>query len=741
MLNYTGNQTQSAARWPAIVISLALVFTVLIVASIGSARAQSVNGGVLITHPMAGSVLGNNDVIYFSPGDIDIYEWRITLGTSPEVSGLFDSGVRVFSESPWELPVNGIPATGKPVTMRFWQRLKGKRWTTTDIVYNTRIGTAGEESQAAPATGADVAETSSVAAAANVAANNRQIALELTAAHRNGQTYITWTEVAGDVGYHVYRHTSPITQENLQQAEQLTAQWGPLDGNTSVNKHAHGLVPTTYVIEDSGQPLSESQGLFVHTAAQDANSYFAVTTVVQGTETATIEAGKNSLRNPVAESVSPAKPVLTVSLNRGKGRVYTQYMDYANWNPTFNGYAYNYTVTLPVGYKKSYSYPLLLRPHAYGEDFSVQDETEYGWQVIQIFPSDPGETRGSVPSWWFGYAADHNYLTDGQVPTSGSVANFTEQRVMKAIQDTINDPGINVDTQLVHAFGHSMGGSGSLSLGIRYGNVFAGIYGSEAMTNYKTSPKFQFDMERLWGSQSTNLPIVINGPYTAPIKQYDGTGVWDWMNHHQQLIKRRGDNMAFLMLALGKADDIIDWQTQGVPMARVFNQASVGYSANYIANAGHSWLGFSAIVHTLFGFGNDVDFPWRYPNNLSFPAVANASGSGSMTPGLEENDAYNMDIEWATPHTRFAKSIVDKPRQYEVSLRSKSDAQTADITPRNTQNFSVRPAEQCSWIAIDSNKRRQVGKGSVIVDDDGLLTIPQVLITPYKGTRVAIDCR
>ncbi len=703
-----------------------------------SASAQS-EEYIVITHPLAGAVIGSGDTIYFSPGEQRVYEWQVTIGASPEVTGLYDSGVRRFDEDGWELVVDSLSNNGKPVTLRFWQRASDNgTWVSTDTVFNTRDNTTVATVNKTPSDG-DTAPPVQSSLPAVVKKGSTVKALR--AEHRDGQTFITWSEVQGDVGYHVYRHTSPISSANIGSAEKLTARWGPLDDNTSVNKHAAGLVPSTYVISDLGQALAEETGLFVNTPANDGAYFYAVTTVVGGYENIALVSEDNSLAEPVMETVAEPKPVLTLSLNRGKGRLYTQYMDYSRWNPTFNGYIYNYAVTLPSGYKKSYAYPLLVRPHAYSEDLPFKEKTEYGWEVIQVFPQDPGTRRGSKGhSWWFGYSADHNYADEGSIPTSGSIANFTEERVLKAVKDTIADPEINIDPQLVAAFGHSMGASGSLSLGMRYGNVFAGIFGNEAMTNYSSNPKFQENLELIWGSQSDNLPIRIEGHYADPIARYNGVGVWDWMNHQKQLIDRRGDRMAYLMLTHGKADTVIDWHTQGAPMVKIFNQASVGYSSRFVADDPHGWIGFNAIVKSLFGFGGGVDFPWRYPRSLSFPAIANASGSGPLSPGLTQTDDYNLDIEWATPHTWFAKSIVDKPRRYEISLRSKSATQTADITPRNSQQFAVSPGDQCGWVAIDSNKRKTVGRGRVVADADGLVTIPEVLITKYKGTRLTIEC-
>ena len=713
-------------------------------------HAQSVatEGGIVITYPYAGDVLaGSSDTIFFSPRGLNIHQWRVTVGTSPETSGIYDSDVRNFHSEPWELVITGLPVDGRPLTVRFWQRIKDGEWFFTEIDFNAAKSDS-QPAQAQTKAPEPVSESSGAVsqqpsqAKTQVAVNNTSQVKSLKALHRNGQTFLTWTE-SGDSSYHVYRHTAPITASNIQSAEKLTQKWGPLGADTSVNKHAHGTVPTTYVISDLGQPLSTQQGLFVHTAQNSSNAFYAVTTVVNGSESLSLSSGENTLAKAVAESVLPTKPVLTLSMNRGKGRLYTQYMDYSKWNPTFNGYAYNYTVALPAGFRASRSYPLLVAPHAYGEDFAIVDQAQYGWQVIQLFPDDPGFNQGALHSWWYGYAADHNYQTNGPVPSSGVIENFTQQRVMMAIEDLIQDPEIKIDTSLIHAYGHSMGASGSLTYGIQYPNVFAGMYGSEAMTNYRTSPKFQEDFERLWGSQAANLPIVNRGPYSDSNRRFDGTGVWDWMNHQKQLVQRRGDRMAYLMIAQGKADTIIDWPTQGEPMARVFNEAKAGFSARFEGGAGHSWLGFSAIVHSLFGFGNGDQFNWRYPRELSYPSIQYASGSGSLTPGVvEQTDLYNLDIEWATEHTWFDKEIVDKPGLYEITLRTTSKGeQVAHITPKNTQRFVPQPGTVCQWKTIDRNWRRTLGKGSVTVDDRGLVTVENVRIKGSNGTRVFIDCR
>lgn len=561
----------------------------------------------------------------------------------------------------------------------------------------------------------------------------------LTATHRSGQTFLTWNETLG-ANYHVYRHSAPITNGNIGSATRLTQKWGPLDQDTSVNVHASNAGPRNFVINDLSDPLREDQGLFVYTTqdGEQGTAYYAVSLVVNGAENGSII---TSLA--VNESVNTTRPVLAVSVNGGKGRIYTHYMDYAKWNPTFNGYAFNFNVALPGSYNPSSSYPLMVHLHAWDVQHTFVSESEYEWPVIQLFPSDPGVSANTFNTWWYGHAAEHNYKTQGSTPSAGPIENFTEQRVLAAVDFLIADGQFNVDEELVHMYGGSMGG-GVLAYGMRYPDKFSGIYANQPMTNYAASPIFQEDFVRLFGEISSNLPIVNNGPNAASIKKYDMTGseptmVWDWMNHQEQLRRRRAERFGYLMVDHGKLDTVIDWQTQGKPMAQAFTDARAGFSAVAVGDRAHSWLNFSPVVTSVFGFGYGDEAAWRYPKSLSFPGIHNASGSGSLPPSDTGDDRYNTDIEWSTPRNNFHQNIVDSTNRWELSIRSLSSDQTADITPRRTNSFRPAAGTTCSWTARRIGGFSTLGSGSATVDGSGLLTATAVPITA-GGSRLTIEC-
>ena len=90
--------------------------------------------------------------------------------------------------------------------------------------------------------------------------------------------------------------------------------------------------------------------------------------------------------------------------------------------------------------------------------------------------------------------------------------------------------------------------------------------------------------------------------------------------------------MAFLITDVGKQDTTIDWTTQGKPWWLALNSARVGFAGVAIGNQGHSWMGFLGVIenlHSLFGLQFEDIAPWRYPLDLSFISITNASDSGN----------------------------------------------------------------------------------------------------------------
>lgn len=259
-------------------------------------------------------------------------------------------------------------------------------------------------------------------------------AADLTAFHRSGQTFLTWTETAAvaDESYRVYRHVEPISASNLAAAARVTS--------VPENSSWHAREGARFVIDHLGSPLAAGRGLFVHTAHATGAFYYAVTVVTGGVEnTADFDSG-NSLTAPVVEQPADPEPVLIRT--NGRSRVFTQFMDYAGWNPTFNGYAYNYAVNVSIEVTTNTPAPLYLQLHPYGNRYQVRDSPELGVKGIELSVDDPGNT------WHYGYSATWNYGAGG-APAAGPIVNFTEWRHLQAVWDVVRSPMYNVDTNRI----------------------------------------------------------------------------------------------------------------------------------------------------------------------------------------------------------------------------------------------------------------------------------------------------
>lgn len=586
-----------------------------------------------------------------------------------------------------------------------------------------------------------------VPASGAVAAADAAAPSAVAARFSAGQTFVTWTEdaaVAGE-GYHVYRARTPITTANLDSATRLTTRWGPLGDDTSRHYLAGENTPANFVITDLGAPLTDDTGLFVNTVhdGEAGPAYYAVTRVLGGVEDRTITPGRNATASPTAEVVATPRPVLVSSENGGLGRVYTHFMDYAAWNPTKQGYAYTYAVGLPRGYDPQVAYPIKVELHAYNGRYRALPEAEYEWPAIHVLPDDPAlgsrESLNAGHTWWFGFSADNDYRTSA-VPSSGAVANFTEYRVLKAIDEVA--AMFRTNPARTHAFGHSMGASGAFSLGLRYGNVFSAIYASQPITDYPHSPIFTEEWEELWGSRAANLPVVLLGDHAAPLRRFgsggtEPTGVWDWQNHQAQVQRLAPLGPAYVMFGHGKDDDIIDWPTQGRPVVRALTDAAVPFSAIMRDDQDHSWMGFDGANHDMVsrGYGDLGDF---ILDRGPLPAFGSSSGSGPLDPTNTGTQYYHVDLSWATADNARGPAPVDAADRFEMTLMSTTGAaQVADVTPRRSA-LVVAAASSWTWIATNQRTGAQLAGGTVTASQAGTVTVPGVPILVDAGTRLVL---
>ncbi|NDJ76160.1 MAG: prolyl oligopeptidase family serine peptidase [Chloroflexi bacterium] len=571
---------------------------------------------------------------------------------------------------------------------------------------------------------------------------------QLTATHRSGQTFLTWPEVPGDATstYRVYRSAAPITMGNLESAQVIAEvpQWS----GVYWTERARAVEPPyedgayrslrNYVIDDLGPELVDGTGLFVWTA-QEAGAFYYAVQLPNGT---LLTAG------PVNETPAGPQPVLAWRSPDGNSRVYTQFMNYAAYNPTYDApragnywmglpnwaeleavesqqYAYNYWVGLPTvetcGEPVPDELPLILHIEGWGTRYAAPDSAPYGWCAVHVWADDPNQ------SWYFGFSATHNYHSSAPV-TSGPIVNYTEARLMQTLREVIQAPDLPaIDENRIYVYGHSMGGTGALMLAQRYPQVFAAAAASQPMMNYATAELWLPELESKWGARALNLPVEIRGSDAVGLAAYQGTSVWDWQNLGEQLSVRRGDEMAFIAIAHGTADTVIDWETVARPSYAHFYLGNRAFIAE-ITPDDHTWLGFR--YHPNWYFDELM-----FRKDESLPAFSNASRSLGIPP--DGVGGYNLSIEWSASWNDFAGPPVDTPDEWAVVLRSLDGAQTVSVTPRRLQAFEVAPGTTYTWQTERLEDGVVLQTGEIMADVDGLLTVEGVVVGA-GGNRLVI---
>ncbi len=263
----------------------------------------------------------------------------------------------------------------------------------------------------------------------------------IKAVHRDGQTFVTWTDAAeGEAGakfrYSLYRSDKPITADTLKDAE--LCYHGVLNNSARLFGSAFNLKdrldpkkPTATIVE-GGKPLPDWNGLAVHTVRKPGKAYYAVVaTDDKFTSLSRVVPGKCATTEAVEEVVAPIKPIklhdsklrgqyspqtsitgqkglpLRVELHasQGQGGGAGEYGDY-----------YLYFATPEMGYRDGL-------PGV----FSVEERREKSGNYLLLRGRDaiehPGGQR-AMETYWFGYLCVPQHATH----TEPRAYPFTERR-------------------------------------------------------------------------------------------------------------------------------------------------------------------------------------------------------------------------------------------------------------------------------------------------------------------------
>jgi pimeloyl-ACP methyl ester carboxylesterase len=288
------------------------------------------------------------------------------------------------------------------------------------------------------------------------------------------------------------------------------------------------------------------------------------------------------------------------------------------------------------------------------------------------------DCRGNKGDWWWGI---QQY--------KGPEVSPTEKRVMDTVKWVIETYGI--DPNRVYLCGNSMGGSGTLGIGMRHGDVFAAIKANVPARVEHVSSRMGFPPYKPLpaGTALADPPICVD--YSAPNDS--------WSTNHEAFVSAMNVRKYPLFFYWG-------------PFGHANNNEKI--------------LKVNDLIHS---------FDWlNVRKNEAYPVFTDASTNDPLPWPSHLDDKkpgqVNAFFRW--------KTLSDTPKRIELSLFLVTPAElkttfavpteaTANVSLRRLQKFHAKPGETVRWTF-------GAAKGEVKADEQGLVTVPRLKISGTPAT-------
>lgn len=336
--------------------------------------------------------------------------------------------------------------------------------------------------------------------------------------------------------------------------------------------------------------------------------------------------------------------------------------------------------------------PLYVVLHSAGHDVMscVKCTAQVGNHDIYHSPDDflalyvdCGANRGDW--WWGGMHAKDAHLTK---KNSGGDPMPVERRVIDTVRWVMKTYGVDPDR--VYLCGNSMGGSGTLGIGLPRGDLFAAIKANVPAGIEHAANRMFFPPQSVpAGRALPDPPVVVD--YSAP---NDG-----WSFGHDRFVQAMDDRKYPLFLYWG-------------PFGHANNHAQI-LKVNDLINS-FDWLNVKRNeAYAVFtnASGNDP-LPWPDHLDQKAPGQVNAFLRWKVIGDWKEKLEMSL----------FLTSAADLKTTFEIPEEA-----TADVSLRRIQNMRVAPGVAFKWSF-------GAAQGEVKVGADGVLTIPGLKITSTPGT-------
>lgn len=331
--------------------------------------------------------------------------------------------------------------------------------------------------------------------------------------------------------------------------------------------------------------------------------------------------------------------------------------------------------------------PLYVVLHSAGHDVisCVKCTAKVGDHDIYHSPEDFYalylDCRANQNDWWWGgmHAKDATLIKRN----SGGDPMPVERRVIDTVKWAIAAYGI--DPERVYLCGNSMGGSGTLGIGLRNGDLFAAIKANVPAGIEHVSNRMYFPPKTVPDNlKLPDPPVVVD--YSA---QNDG-----WSFGHERFFAAMNARKYALYGYWG-------------PFGHANNSAAI-MQVNDLINS-FDWLNVrrneAYAVFTNASCNSAI--PW--PDHL-----------GETAPGQ-----INAFFRWKTvsdaPDKVAMSLFLTTPAELKTSFAMPKQA-GADVSLRRLQHLTVKPGEAFTWTFAAAH-------GSIMADAEGVLTVPGLTIT------------
>ncbi|MBN2898456.1 MAG: prolyl oligopeptidase family serine peptidase [Clostridia bacterium] len=573
----------------------------------------------------------------------------------------------------------------------------------------------------------------------------------LTVSHRDGQSFITWTEAhpllnlsdakvvdfydnyhsnPKEIVYHVYKDTQPITEVTA-----LTPIADVHPGSV-YNLGLYNLTPTMqtyqaqkyydkplhrFVIAPGAAPLAPNQGLYVSQSDSNGDYYYAVTVTVDGV-TMNQCTSDNTTTTPISESVASNTPILQFTeidtFNYVKDATLNFYVRWENSDDSsIVGRPMNYLVAVPPNTPEKA--PVGIHLHCWGGTLF----TGYGWWNNGEQGAILLAANQSPYDWWTGYYDQYYDANKPKTPEEWAntvVHPYTSDRMVSFLEWMNQSEDYSIDMTRSFVAGTSMGGSGSLMMAIRYPEYFAWARSWVGVHIPEMSPNFKSSYQLVYGKPEDGVRFE------------DGTPVWDYYNDVWYLKNHPQDDIGFLTFCNGKNDSAIGWE-QAVMFVDALQETKQPHLFVWGQN-GHSQR--SIMPYTMTGRTMPLDIRL----DAAIPAFTDCSlddiiGNGNPEDGDAEGQ-INAYLYWDT------ENITDTAERFEMTVALVEKAPetqcTVSITPRRLQHFQVKAGETVTYKNVDITTGTIITSGYVTADANGLITLEKQTVNKGKN-RILIE--